>query len=505
LDQLAEEAKRRPTETRVWCALAGELQGLGHFGAAREALDRARAVAAGAADLNTLGATLESISEPAAAVGAYREAIRLLRLGGEGVGPEQLELAYLGLGRALLAQEDADAAVLSLRVAVQSLPKASAAPLALAEALDRQGQLEEAQREAELAVDLDYDRSYGHRVLADISARLGRPRDRIEALRQLTVIAPEDVQAALDLAQSLSEDGDGTEALDLIQKVADQVPRAAEPLRRLGAAWSAVGEHTEAVRVLREAIRLEPADPTSHLALGEALLSARSPSEAVVALEAAAGLDPHSPRVLSRLGEMQLLVGQPRDAVRVLVRAAAIAPDDGGIRRILALALGQAGDGPAAAPELEGRLMADTALLPASQAVELLMRQGLTGRMRVEAADGQRGAIEMAHGRIVGAAFTPGVSLRSHLVRLGVDLSGLPVGLDELGSDLLEWLVDRRRADPERLRAALTFTARDVLERMAPIRQGTIEFEATREDDHAAPSASLDAVSVVIDLGGSRS
>lgn len=495
IDQLAEEAKRRPTDARVWCALARELAGAGHYGAAREALERARTAAAGAEDLNTLGATLEGLGDSAGAVAVYREALRLLRTTDSERALEALETAHLGLGRALLAQNDADAAVLTLRVAAQRRPHSASVHLALAGALDRQGRLEEAQRAAERAVDLDRDRSEGHRVLAHISARLGRPDDRIEALRQLSVIAPEDIRVALELAVSLSSKGEPTEALDLIQQVSERIPQTAANLRQLGAAWSTVGDHGEAVRVQREAVRLDPNDVASHVALGEALIAAQSTREAVVALEAAAGLEPSSVEILARLGELLLAQGRAGEAVPTLVRAAAMAPEDLELRKLLSRAL-EVEPSSSESPRPEaGRLVADVALLSVPGLVDLLMQREVTGRLRVEARDGARGALEFHRGQIVGAAFSPGISLRAHLRKMGVDLEGAPVGLEEASPGLAEWILEARRLDPEALLSVLRSVSGATLDRMASITRGFLEFEARlgKED------ASFGHLSVVID------
>lgn len=507
LEELTIEAQQKPHEPGVWSRLARVLDEAGHRGAAREAADRARGLAREPAAWIEVGQVYEALGDKRSAVLAFREATRLHRRAVPGNGVAGVD-AYLHLGANLLGLGETEAAVLSLRVAVRLAPTEARTHCRLAEALEQAGLYHEALLHAERAVDLDFEAPEGHRALAKIHARLGRGEDAVEALRTLTVIAPDDLSAVIELATRLFAMGSREEARGLLTRVGERAERTPENLLRLGQALLSTGDLAGAVKVLREAIRMQPSLADAQLSLGEALEAANALNDAVVAYQAAVSLAPKDATARHRLGLTLLAVGRQQDAVRTLVQASALNPESTAIREALARALSGSTPRPVSAPvhsaaieSAEGSFTGDLGVFALAEVLEFLLVQRATGFLRVSAEEGA-GVVELHRGQIVSASTTTTRSLRERLEREGADLSAILPGRSGAFSEaqLLGLVLERGLVSRDVVLDHLQRCVHESLDRMVAWKRGQVRFHAMSEPTGGRPELAIDTRWALLDI-----
>jgi Flp pilus assembly protein TadD len=134
--------------------------------------------------------------------GEYQEGIQLLRF----LLPsrEKDSAVHYNLGMALSDTGELDEAEEHLRKAVEILPDFTEAKVALAVALSRNRQWEQAATVLEDAVTGEPDNPYALRTLAACLLKLGRDAERAtQYLRKATAILPDDQQSWMNLGQAL--------------------------------------------------------------------------------------------------------------------------------------------------------------------------------------------------------------------------------------------------------------------------------------------------------------
>ncbi len=151
------------------------------------------------------------------AVTAYSKAVRL--------DPADASAQY-HLGYAYYELGDGDAAASTYRRALELDPALPLAYLHLARVARRQGQPDEAVRQAQAGLSyLDgNDRVSAYRLLAEVHAARGRPAEAEPAWRELLAARPDDLPALLALGRQLRVDGRPQEARPLIEHAFELAP-----------------------------------------------------------------------------------------------------------------------------------------------------------------------------------------------------------------------------------------------------------------------------------------
>jgi tetratricopeptide (TPR) repeat protein len=213
---------------------------------------------------NNLGNALRDSGEPAAAIGAYREAIHLA--------PRSAHYANLGL--ALTDVGDRAGAIAAFREAFRLNPNGADAPFHLGNALfesgDHAGAIA-AYREA-LARDPESERA--HFRLGNALRAQGDLKGAVEAYKRAIRIDFRFSKAHNNLGIALDDLGDRAGAIAAFQNAIQHAPQDPRPHYNLGGALRDSGDLGGASREYREAIRLAPQDPDAHDSLAWLLATA---------------------------------------------------------------------------------------------------------------------------------------------------------------------------------------------------------------------------------------
>jgi arylsulfatase A-like enzyme/Flp pilus assembly protein TadD len=189
-----------------------------------------------------------------------------------------------------------DESIASGKEALRRSPSSTHLAIDLANALLIAGELEDAQRHAELALKTDASRA--HEILARIALLRGDlPRAESEA--RLAVNAPGETNAALyTLARVEQKKGRPAEALRIADDLLARLARTGgRPLRGLhalrGDALARGGNTVEAERAFRNELRLFPGDPEAYRALIVLLASQGRTDEATNTIREFAAIAPN--------------------------------------------------------------------------------------------------------------------------------------------------------------------------------------------------------------------
>ena len=255
----------------------------------------------------------------------------------------------------------------------------------------RQGRVEVAVEDLELAVAAAADSSEAHRILATAHSITGNIERSVEHLRDGLRLNPRDERAWLALARTLDEAGRSAEAEDVLRKAVIEAPGAGalrwrlstlpEKLQRAddadvdllamadrfvllvgkGELYRALArlaqlhfDYERAIGLLERAVSTTPNNAAAHRALGRAYVENGRETEGYAELVIALLLDPNDVETLTELGRLHLTgglkerrQGVPVDSVagagEALERAVAIDPANRLALRALADALIRAG------------------------------------------------------------------------------------------------------------------------------------------------------------------
>jgi tetratricopeptide (TPR) repeat protein len=305
---------------------------------------------------------LEALGGAAASTGAYwrGEALRALVLGDERraalairvvlalvAGDEDLPrmtpvnpaliaaLRALLKSRESLEQGDLDEAVRQARVAVGERPDLGVCHALLAEALNatrERGALEAARRATELNPAL----VDGWRELGDAYMEARQPAKAEEAYRAALVHDESYALARAKLAQALLEQGRSREALEMALAAEDRGGDAFMVAAIRGDILAEMSRHAEAAESYDRALRMEPED---HFILHQAAIAhsrAGNDNRAADLFEQALRHDRDGcHQTLVDYGDLLRKIGRIGDAVRMYRKAVAAVPGDPDWRRLL--------------------------------------------------------------------------------------------------------------------------------------------------------------------------
>jgi Flp pilus assembly protein TadD len=179
------------------------------------------------------------------------------------------------------------------------------------------------------------------RMMAELAARVGRPRDSEHLLRRALELAPGFAAARANLATLLYKQHRWAEALAELEKVKsdEEIERSHQGLR--AATLGRVGGYQEAIQLYRLMLEERPGQPKVWMSLGHVLKTVGEQDEAVIAYRRAIAQAPGLGEAWWSLANLKTLrfVDADVTAMRAALAADDLSPDD---RLHLNFALGKA-------------------------------------------------------------------------------------------------------------------------------------------------------------------
>jgi tetratricopeptide (TPR) repeat protein len=161
-----------------------------------------------------------------------------------------------------------------------------------------------------------------HRNLASALLQQRRPQEALASLREAMRLAPEDLDAAMQMALVLSDALGGEENLRAANEVLDRViakaPKAAEPLYLLGNNFFRLNNLDAAITSYQRSLGLSPANPRALHNMGSALNQKGRAPEAVELYKKAIALDPNYFDAYRNLADLLSRVGNIEESIQVL-------------------------------------------------------------------------------------------------------------------------------------------------------------------------------------------
>jgi tetratricopeptide (TPR) repeat protein len=145
-------------------------------------------------------------------------------------------------------------------------------------------------------------------------------------LRAIPAHDPGSAWILADLGETLRLLGKDTEALDVLDRALDLMPRDAAALATRSAIRLAQGNRERAMRDVTKALEVEPQSAFAHTVLGQIHYEAGDFDEAVRAFRSAVENDRWQPGYHSMLGDALRLVGKREEALEAFGRAIELAP-----------------------------------------------------------------------------------------------------------------------------------------------------------------------------------
>lgn len=180
-------------------------------------------------------------------------------------------------------------------------------------------------------------------LLGSIAAGTRRDDLAIEAFRAAIRLAPDLVEAHLDLGRALARRGQPDAAAASFRAALHLRPDDAEPHCRLGHALIRAGDPAAAIAPLTRALTLRPDYPEAHHSLGAALLRQGKPLEAATHLREAVRLRPDHVGAHLDLGNALREQGRLEEALACYRRAVLLGPDHAEAHNNLGMALSDLG------------------------------------------------------------------------------------------------------------------------------------------------------------------
>ena len=359
----------KPAEAAGWYQL-GLLQGqTGNFSAAEAAFRHAILLQPGLAQAHynlalTLIANPQNKEDWAAAIAECREALRLLP-----DYPEALNLLGAGLNK--LAQPDA--AIEALERAIQLAPALPEAHFNLGLALESKDRLDDAAKQYAAAVAARREYPEASSAVGKLLFRMGKPVEAEQALKQALRLNPDLADAHYTLArilQSLHENAQAAVEFAETRDLAERQPNGihASQMSNQALHLAANGDLADAAATLQTAIALKPDYGVPHYNLGLILADMRETTKAQQELTKAISLLPGEAGPWFELGRVLQLAKDDRGALQAVAWAAHLAPSNEAFKAEL------------------GRLQASTALPSGSAGLHALQPPGIGARSDTAAA-----------------------------------------------------------------------------------------------------------------------
>lgn len=200
---------------------------------------------------------------------------------------------------------------------------------ALAEQALRQGQLDEAERQARAAVAADGSSADAHTVLGVVLQQRGDAPQAGAEYQKAVALAPTRGAVLNNYAVWLCDNGRAVESLPLFDRaLADPAyPTPAAALANAGACALAAGQGARADQQLRQALALDPDNPVALAALADTQYRAGHYLEARAFSERRLAAAPATPEVLQLASQIEQKLGDTAAAARYVQRMRAEFPE----------------------------------------------------------------------------------------------------------------------------------------------------------------------------------
>ena len=355
----------------------------------------------------------------------------------------------------------------------------------------------------------DPNNTYANKRLAALLERNGDVAGAIDCLRRVVdVTSGQDLDAVTSLGIALSADGQHTEALGLLARVAKGQPEDGAAQADFANALLAADRIEDAITGFSEALRLNPSSAQAYCGLGLAYQRIQRWHEAAEAFRTTEQLAPDQAVGPYNLGLALAALGERDEARSALLRAAALEPDDAGIREALQGLLVPPAPEPSAAPEPAvpaPRFGGDIKTFALPEVLEFLRLQKKTGSLVISS---RRGAaiVRLVRGQVTSAS-APGISrLGERLVARGIiSADALERALEQQRSDdgesaeaLGTLLMRERPATREALTKAVFRQVIDALGEMLTWNEGAFSFHPG--SDRGRPAIAFDLQNVVLEV-----
>lgn len=248
--------------------------------------------------------------------------------------------AYFYYLRAMMRANANDhrAAIDDLRQAEIYDPESAPVRVALAEQLERLGDLAKAEEELRKAASRNPRHEPTLFALGRVLAEEKKQAKAIPWLQKALKLNPRDALAAIALAQAHLDLGQVDQALRGIDALAKAAPEEAAGYKFLGQALAERGDTKRAERALRQARQRAPGDVETLQLLAKLYEDTGRLSDAAQAYEDALGSDPEEPNVLLAAGALALRRADPATAKAYFDTLLGVMPDDVDVKVKIAFA-----------------------------------------------------------------------------------------------------------------------------------------------------------------------
>ncbi len=267
-----------------------------------------------------------------------------------------LVLCVLILGVSTYIRNEVWATEVSLQQdTVKNNPKSPTAHFLLGNAYKREGNLQEANREFDLALRLDEEASAvsaqtksrgvsgtgiallkravrpgdaeSHYNLAVEYYRLGQPGKALSGMRQVVALENNHVGAHYFIGLIAHDQERYDEAIREYQLVIALKPDFVEARTNLGGVYGQLGRYEEAMAEVQAALRIAPEYAAAHRYLGLIYQDLGRLDESIAELKTALRINPDYAEAHNNLGEIYVFLGKGEDAVQEFLRAIKADPD----------------------------------------------------------------------------------------------------------------------------------------------------------------------------------
>ncbi len=258
--------------------------------------------------------------------------------------PPETVTAHTNLAAVLIQKGDLAGAEAELRRALQMQPAYFPAMISLAQALVRQGRVEEALETTGRALrSADRPQAGAYVQLALLAVRAGRPVQAESLLRQLAGLRPEEAGIPAALGALAAEAGDSPGAERHLRAALAIDPACAEAMARLFQIRREAGREAELEPEVRRALQTNERSVLHHNWLGLILSARGRTAEAEASFRRALDLAPDFGGTMVNLGSLYGRQGRLEEAAAVLSRAVRIEPKNSQARVNLGAALAKVG------------------------------------------------------------------------------------------------------------------------------------------------------------------
>ncbi len=205
---------------------------------------------------------------------------------------------------------------------------------------ERDGDMENAAREFNNALNEDAAFPYPYKSLGEMAYREGRLAEAEEKLSRALELDPDWLEALGLLADVCYERGDLEKAVPCMETALRGDPANLHYLSQLGRMYIAQQRYTEAIDLLQSALTQDPENYRFHYSLGVAFgkRAMNDLDSSISHWEEAARLIPDSAKAFRNLGIAYFTRGMMDEAAAAFNRALRIDPDDSVARRFIQFA-----------------------------------------------------------------------------------------------------------------------------------------------------------------------